>query len=350
LYETTVALPDATGVLKALTGIKVTVVPRGAQDVAGSAITIYQSDTGVTPGPDPKCGATGTNPMTTVASGGIRFWADGPAEYDLVFEDTQTPARIADRVGWNSVPAKAGSFPTSMLAGDKGITLKMLADEVARQQVPIGCVIEWWRPSGSGVPYPDGFELADGHVVNQHDFYGVSGAISTPNLQNVFVLGATVGKADGTAGGSADDLASSGPGINGKGGTNKAKNLAHGHAVPGVDHTHVAGSLSTGGHNHSVSASGTTGNGNRGMAMQLGGSAEAGTFLAHTHGVTVYGSASDVGNLGVGGSTGGMNGGAATTNSATSTTTWTDPAVSGAAVDFRPQYYGLLRLIKCRRA
>jgi hypothetical protein len=347
LYETTVALPDATGVLKALTGIKVTVVPRGAQDVANSAVDIFASDTGATRGPDPKAGATGTNPLTTGASGSVRFWAEGPAEYDLVFEDTQAPARIADRVGWNAVPAKAGSFPTSMLSGDKGITLKMLADEVSRQQVPIGCVIEWWRPSGSAVPYPDGFELADAHVVNQHDFPGVSGAITTPNLQNVFILGATVGKADGAAGGSADNAVASGPGINGKGGSNIAKNLAHGHAVPGVDHAHAAGSLYTGNHTHNVSASGTTGNGNRGMAMQLGGSAEAGTFLAHTHQVTVYGGSDTAGNIGVYGTTALAD---RSLNTATSTTTWTDPSVSGAAIDFRPQYYGLLRLIKCRRA
>src|SRR4051794_40859941 len=104
LYETTIALPDATGVLKALTGVRVYVVPRGAQDLNASLVDIFVADTGVTRGPDQKAGATGTNPFVTGASGSVRFWAEGPAEYDIVFEDTAAPARVADRIGWNCWP------------------------------------------------------------------------------------------------------------------------------------------------------------------------------------------------------------------------------------------------------
>src|SRR3954465_12199973 len=97
-YETTIALPDAAAgyALKPLSAVKVSVVPRGAVDVAGSLVDIFPADTGASKGPDPKTGASGTNPFTTSVSGAVRFWAEGPAEYDLVFEDTQVPARIAD--------------------------------------------------------------------------------------------------------------------------------------------------------------------------------------------------------------------------------------------------------------
>jgi hypothetical protein len=94
-YETTIALPDATAgnAIKPLSAVKVSVVTRGATDITGSLVDIFPADTGVTKGPDPKSGATGTNPFTTGVNGSVRFWAEGPAELDVVFEDTQVPAR-----------------------------------------------------------------------------------------------------------------------------------------------------------------------------------------------------------------------------------------------------------------
>lgn len=344
LYETTVALPDATGTMKVLTGIKVSVVPRGAQDVPNSLVDVFASDTGATRGPDPKSGATGTNPMTTTASGSIRFWAEGPAELDLVFEDTQAPARITDRIGWNAIPAKAGSIPTAFLAEDAGITQKMLSAITLRQQVPIGAVIEWWRPVSGGiaVPIPDGYEVADGHNVNQHDFLGVSGAIALPNLQNVFILGASLNKADG-AGADQGNLATQGPGIRGTGGTNAAFNFAHTHGVPGVDHSHVAGGLIAADHLHSAGTLFAS-NHARAAGGQLGGS-EAFAFSVNT---SPIGGATGPADrpLVITGSTGGMNGGAAATNAVTNSQTW----VANPGADFRPLFYGLLRLIKVRRS
>lgn len=341
LYETTVALPDATGTMKVLTGIKVSVVPRGAQDVPNSLVDVFASDTGATRGPDPKSGATGTNPMTTTTSGSIRFWAEGPAELDLVFEDTQAPARIADRIGWNAIPAKAGSIPTAFLAEDAGITQKMLSAVTLRQQVPIGAVIEWWRPVSGGiaVPVPDGYEVADGHNVNQHDFPGVSGAITLPNLQNIFILGASFNKADG-AGADQGNLATQGPGIRGTGGSNAAKNFAHGHAVPGVDHTHAAGSLYVPDHAHSGGSLYVTGH-SRTFAPAFGGQ-EAAAFANSLSGIG-GGATSGTGNFGVGGATAAAD---RPLGTATSSTSWSaDPGA-----DFRPQFYGLLRLIKVRRS
>jgi hypothetical protein len=367
-YETTIALPDAAAayVMKPLSAVKVSVVPRGATDIPNSLIDIFPADTGLTKGPDPKTGATGTNPFTTGVSGAVRFWAEGPAELDLVFEDTQTPARITDRVGWNAIPAKAGSIATSVLAQDGGIRNAHLHAEVVAQEVPIGGCIDWFRPNGSTANPPVGFEVADGHSVTQHDFPTVAGAVGLPNLQNVFILGATSGKADANGAG-ADDLPGSGPGIRGSGGSNAPKNLAHGHTSPTADHyhntttadhTHNGNAISTGNHSHAVGTSATgyyvahyvaaggatqianrdhTHSGWTDVAGNLGGGAAQVAYMNATHGGAMGAASSQIAAW-VGGAGNGW--------VATGSTTWTaDPGT-----DFRPRFYGLLRLIKVRRA
>lgn len=358
-YETTIALPDATDgyALKPLASVKVSVVPRGSQDLLGTLVDIFPSDVGLTKGPDPKSGATGTNPFTTNASGAVRFWAEGPAELDIVFEDTITPARITDRVGWNAFPAKSGTVPTAMLAGDgatSGIKTNMLSAELVAQGAPIGGVLEWWRPPGSpaGV-YPAGYEIADGRNVTQHEFPGIGGAVTLPNLQNCFILGATVTKADG-AGAAADNTPGGAPGIRGTGGSNLPKNLAHGHGVPGVDHLHLChaadhlhsvGSLYTGNHAHAAAMG--QGGYNAAVAGQAGGVNVS--RYDHVHSVWT----AEVGNIGIGGGTGAADRDLAAWSgpsdrslaTATNSTTWTaDPGT-----EFRPYFYGLLRLIKVRR-
>lgn len=219
IYETIIAITDAGNDLNPLSGVKVTVVPRGAADDPVNAVDIFQADTGISKGPSPATGATGTNPFTTGATGLVRFWAEGPAELDVIFDDTNVPARISDRIGWNAVPAKSGSMATSILAPDGGIKLSMLGAEVKRQLTQIGEVIEWWRPSDV-VPVPAGFEICDGHSVTQHDFVGFSGSITLPDLRHTFVLGADPTKTQGTAS-AADDVATGGPGIGGTGGSNQ---------------------------------------------------------------------------------------------------------------------------------
>jgi hypothetical protein len=369
-YETTIALPDAAAgnAMKPLASVKVSVVPRGTLDpdvpTAATGTSIFPADTGLTKGPDPKSGAipsAGGNPFTTGASGSVRFWADGPAEYDIVFEDTITPARITDKVGWNAIPAKTGSLATSVLAQDGGIRQAHLAADVIMQQVPIGGITDWWRPQQS-VPLPAGFEVADGRSV-AHEFPGVAGLVTLPNLQNVFILGATATKNDGSGAG-ADNAPGSGPGIRGTGGSNLPRNLAHGHAVPLPDHYHnftipdhyhlANGGLTTGGHGHGIG----TGAGDNAVALVSGSPTGSPVSRSnHTHG----GNTDTAGNLGVYGNTSNLSAvgalpGSNTTYSssanagfpgtaATSVTTWTaDPGT-----DFRPYFIGLLRLIKVRR-
>jgi hypothetical protein len=226
-YETTIALADgaAAGTVKSLAGVKVSVVPRAAVDVPGSLIDIFQAATGATKGPDPKSGASGTNPFTTNASGSVRFWADAPAELDLVYEDTITPARITDRISWNAVPAKAASIPTSSLVADAGLTVAHMSAGAVNNLVPIGAVIEWWRPNVA-VPVPTGFVICDGLTtlaVGQHDFPWAN-PVTVPDLRNLFILGADITEADNTghAGQSTQAIADapdSAPGIRGTGGS-----------------------------------------------------------------------------------------------------------------------------------
>jgi hypothetical protein len=250
-YETTIALPDATAayVLKPLSAVKVSVVPRGATDIINTLIDIFPADIGLTKGPDPKSGATGTNPFTTGVSGAVRFWAEGPAEYDIVFEDTVVPARVTDRVGWNAVPSKAGSLSTSVLSADAGIKQTMLAPEVVNNEVPIGGVIEWWRPAQS-VPTPVGYEICDGRTVTQHDFPGVAGSVALPDLRNVFILGADSTKGDG-AGASGTDGNTNGPGIRGVGGSNQ--HLLTATELASHAHTATSGSMNrNNAHGHQI--------------------------------------------------------------------------------------------------
>ena len=222
-YRTTLSQVQGDGTIKALAGIEISVYPVGT---TASLATIFQRRDGVGQGPSPEAGASGgPNPFTTGASGAVEFWA-GAGVWDIHIRDTQTPVRIAERGGtsgvppiqWNSMPASVGSIPSTILADDSGITLGSLAADVLRQVTQIGQVIDWWRPS-SAVPIPAGFEICDGRAVADHDFSGVSGSINMPDLRNKFVIGADSSKADAAAA-VAGDAASSGPGIRGSGGSN----------------------------------------------------------------------------------------------------------------------------------
>ena len=235
----TICQADATGTLKALSGIQVAVYQRDTT----TPVTIFRARSGATQGPATEAAATGgPNPFITGASGQIEFWAEGPAEIDVSISDTQAPTRIAPRsVGWNALSAAAGSLPTSVLALDASLGLGSMGADVARQMAQIGQVIDWWRPQPS-VPVPSGWAICDGSQVpaGQHDFPGLATTIiNLPDLRNTFILGADATKAQ-AAGATQGDTAANAPGIGGNGGSNAAKNFAHGHGVAGVDHTHVA--------------------------------------------------------------------------------------------------------------
>jgi hypothetical protein len=350
----TIAQPDATGSMKALSGIQVSVYQRDTT----TPVTIYRKRDGATQGPATEAGTTGgPNPFVTGASGQIEFWAEGPAEIDVAIADQQAPARIPARtIGWNALPAALGSYPTGMLAGDANLALSVLGADVIRQLAQIGQVIEWWRPNDQ-VPIPSGWVICDGRQVpaGQHDFAGIANqAINVPDLRNTFILGAVDTKLQGQ-GAAQTDLGTDGPGIAGSGGSNLGKNFAHGHGVPGVnhlhttaDHLHGVGSLYTGNHNHGVAGAYVSGH-NRTYQFAYGGS-EAVPFANSVS--QCYGGTDTAGNIGIGGTTGAADRALTTSgadralDSATNSTTWT----ANPGTDMRPRFFGLLRIMKVRRA
>lgn len=122
--------------------------------------------------------------------------------------------------------------------------------------VPLGAVFAWWRPS-TAVPLPSGCVPADGSSytgATQHSYvpFGIT-TITVPDLRNKMILGAyetatgaptTALNRDGTAATLPSvDTATAGPGIRAIAGTNVPRNLAH---------THTAGSFATPDHLHNL--------------------------------------------------------------------------------------------------
>jgi hypothetical protein len=157
-YQNTIALAQPDGTLKSLAGVNIFVYQPGTQTLA----TIYAGRTGA---------AQANNPLLTDSTGLVEFYAD-VGEYDIRTKDTNAVPRIADRtVGWNSFNGSNQGVPSALLARDNGLDLSAIAADVTRQMLPIGAVIDWWRPDGT-VPIPAGFEICDGHTVSagSHDF------------------------------------------------------------------------------------------------------------------------------------------------------------------------------------
>lgn len=341
IYKRTMTLNDVgTGMLRALDGIQVAVYHKDSDVLA----TIYRRRDGVAQGPAPEVEAVGgPNPFTTGPSGGIEFWCD-PDEYDIETSDAQVPPRItARRVGWNAVSASPLSLPSGWIAGDGELPLAALEAKVLEQMVPIGGVIEWWRPNSTVAP-PSGFEIALGQSVpaDEHEFPGVAGGINLPNLLNVFTIGADADKNNGVTSGLIDD-ASGAPGIGGVGGSNTGKNLGHSHGVPGVAHEHLGYSPD---HLHGgVSYSGATGGANRitpwGTNISSGGQEQL-AWGNHAHGFSGGSSLTGSRDRNWQFWTAGMNVG---TSTGTNSTSWS----ANPGSDFRPRHIGLLKIMKVRR-
>ena len=359
--------PDYKDMLQTMEDIEVHVIERGSPvpPATPTYVKIFQSGdlAQMAEGPTSTSGAkipdTATNnPFRTGPSGNIEFWAEGPKEIDVFIHDTipSPQNRIVDRkFGWNATAVGPESLPTSMLVKDAGLTLQRLAPDVMRQFAPIGTVIDWWRPS-SAVAVPPGYVICDGQQVlaADHEFPAPHAGtnINVPDLRNTFILGADPTKAHAAGAGQGNPPVNA-PGIAGTGGSNAAKDLRHGHGVPGVDHVHwvgvpdhlhTAGPLYTGDHAH-------------GGPEAIGGlfhnNNDSAVTLARPWGIHA------VGNVGIGGTTGASDRGLAVNSggsdrwlgTATNSTTWTnDPGSGGQIVDIRPKFVGLLKLMKVRRS
>lgn len=209
--------------LKALSGVSWSVQ---SVDSAGntSSATIYSGRTG----------SATSNSGTTTANGLIEFWAE-PGEYRVNITDAAN--RISSKsLTWSSVPGQDGSIPGDFISNDNKLDLPTLGDDIKRQLVPVGAVIDWWRPDVS-VNVPSGFAICEGQSISSsnHDF-GTGQAITLPDLRNKFVIGANKNNSDASSG-SVGTSASNAPGIRGEGGSNGTKDLTHTHTVYKHNHT-----------------------------------------------------------------------------------------------------------------
>lgn len=267
--------------------------------------------------------------------------------------------------------------------------------------VPLGAVFAWWRPS-SDVPLPTGCVPCDGSTYSStatHSYqpYGIT-SITVPDMRNKMVLGANTSVTDGTAAALPSVQAASGaPGIRGGGGTNVPRALSHTHLCTNLtiaDHRHPIGihqhevgththPVNAHQHNidithsHSVGGGGNTGiSGNTVTVKQ--GSAGPDVIVSHkdhyhTTFMTITGSTSGgpttlntandgatLANVGTGTTGNPASAGSTTGYAATPGLNWNSyPPIGGstqtpstgiAPTEIMPQYYGLLWMVKVLKA
>jgi len=306
------------------------------------------------------------NPIRTGASGYVEFWAE-PGDYDIFLHDTIAPARIGDKtIGWAAIPGGDRGIPSTKLANDGGLAFGAMDDAAKRQFVPLGTVLDWWRPSssydagaGAGNP-PPGFVVCNGQSIasGQHDMG--AGALPVPDLRNKFIIGADHLKADGGQSSLGDSTAAydavhpNAPGVRGTGGANAGKDLRHTHTY---SHTHVTAMLDhyhgvTGvDHLHGVNVTTGASNSNTAGGVGSGGYASC-AYYNHAHsGSGGTGAADRSLYTNTGYSTAGAGGSTSSGPSIASTDngTLTNPGGVLTPVDMRPAHYGLLKIMKVRR-
>lgn len=295
---------------------RVTVYYRNTLDLASQDIFLRSNGGGI------------ANPFNA-DDGYISFWAN-PGAYDVRMEDQSVPARFAARtVGFDAVSGDVG-----------GIPLEQVGADIARQMVPIGSVIDWWRPvppSGSpAMTVPSGFEICDGRTIvsGQHDF-GFAANATLPDLRNKFILGADHQLADLSAGGAATS-----PGIGGAGGAHsklidhtEAPVPAHGHTTNNPSHGH---SVSDPGHAHTAQVR-RLGDASPGANKWISWNSNLGTF-SDAQGQAIVDILAAGTNVLV--------------NDATTSVTVNANSMIPAQIaqDRRPAYFGMLKIMKVRRA
>jgi len=128
-------------------------------------------------------------------------------------------------------------------------TLKTKVDTVQEANVPVGGIIDWWRPDGN-FDIPKGFKVCDGSIITEENspYFNKS----TPNLIGRFTYGVTKSNIGKTGGSSEHNHSTDIDHLHGKitstatGNHNHSTNISHGHSATSF----IAGS-----HNHSVDVS-----------------------------------------------------------------------------------------------
>jgi len=348
--ETIQKADEGTNIARTLAGVAVNVYLRGTSTPA----VIYS---------DPVTNVEIVDQIITGDDGMVNFWADA-GSYDIAFSDTMAPQRIADSmIGWEAAPMAAGSIPGTVLTDGSvpsgklvSLLLAQLAPEIERQLIPVGQVIDWWRPNDT-FPLPAGFEICDGRTIAaaNHDF-GTGANITLPDLRNRRVVGAELSASAGDVGNyggvthaaksngaasSAVDGYTGAPGIGGAGGTNAPKNIQHDHG-PGTygtpDHLHGAGSISVNDHQHGGTTNGSSAGNGPAFTTAAGTGSTFNRNADHTHTFTT----NWAGVIGTSGQTAGSDRSLALGGRSDSQLT--------SALDTRSQHVGLLKLMKVRQA
>jgi hypothetical protein len=177
----------------------------------------------------------------------------------------------------DSVPASVKKYPGTTNSGYENQTgrrtLYSVISGLNYNDVPLGTVITWWRPTQS-VAVPDGWVPCDGRslTASEHSF-AVSGSITIPDLRNKFVLGADasvpgINAIDGYAlaasatsaqninnnwtGAKAGNGTTGAPGIGYDSGLETSDPRSGSNILRNISHNHTPGTLEIKNHYHSV--------------------------------------------------------------------------------------------------
>jgi len=126
----------------------------------------------------------------------MRWWAKGAA---LVF--LALPMLLLARPGQAQLTiSNLGDVTIGQPGAPASLTVH--GSLTAYGTLPIGAVIDWWRPSSSNLRLPDGFEICDGRMIT--DPTSPLRGSRTPNLVGLFTSGvAAAGDIGGTGGAAA---------------------------------------------------------------------------------------------------------------------------------------------------
>lgn len=304
-----------------------------------------------------------SNPSGSLGIDRFRVWPAG--------SDKFSHADLA--TNWDTLDAIIGVPSTGNWPPTTGIDAGIYKENLLLQdeRIPIGTVVPWFRPNGAAA-IPTYWAACDGSTLTSgnHDFAGIAGSVTLPDLRNKFILGANAADANGAAAAavtdSTIDSATGAPGPQASGGSNKIVQTTA--QMPGHSHTFTGNAL--GSHSHSF-----TGNALPAMAPHDHYSVDyPDQFTPHEHliefrndlrgggtgkAVADFGGAAGTTNIYLGiqfstsatsaGSPGTPSGAISSTGAGTPTGTISSVG-SGSPMDNRPNWYGLIYICKVKYA
>lgn len=292
-----------------------------------------------------------SNPSGSLGIDRFRVWPAG--------SDNFSHADLA--TNWDTLDAIIGVPSTGNWPPTTGIDAGIYKENLLLQdeRIPIGTVVPWFRPNGAAA-IPTYWAACDGSTLTSgnHDFAGIAGSVTLPDLRNKFILGANAADANGAAAAavtdSTIDSATGAPGPQASGGSNKivqttAQMPGHNHTFTGNalgSHSHSFTGNALGVHRHDTAVGSTNhirfdntfaGNGGKKGVADIGGYTGATSFYADYEVTTSYDSA------------GTPSGTISSTGAGTPTGTISSVG-SGSPMDNRPNWYGLIYICKVKYA